>query len=242
MAPLPRIACFHGGGSSASIFAVQCETLQKQLSSTFEFHFFDAPYLRDAGPGVLPFFSYEKFGPYRTWFFKNENGDEVPDGRRDDGRGEGGVERVLGMIKGVGEGGEWVGAMGFSQGTRVVGGLLLHQQKRREMGFQKEEGEIEFKFGVLCMGSFAPMVSDLTGPAMSLFGASDLITIPTLHLHGTKDVNYANGKKQLAAYYDQTTARLLEIDYHHAMPWFRADLMKFVDGIKSIYEDTKGDD
>jgi hypothetical protein len=39
----------------------------------------------------------------------------------------------------------------------------LHQQKRREMGFPKEEGEIEFKFGVLCMGSFAPMVSDLTG-------------------------------------------------------------------------------
>jgi hypothetical protein len=53
--------------------------------------------------------------------------------------------------------------MGFSQGTRIVGGLLLHQQKRREMGFPKKEGEIEFKFGVLCMGSFAPMVSDLTG-------------------------------------------------------------------------------
>jgi hypothetical protein len=163
MGPLPRIACFHGGGSSASIFAVQCETLQKQLSSTFEFHFFDAPYLRDAGPGVLPFFSYEKFGPYRTWFFKTEGGDEVPDGRRDDGRGESGIERVLGLMKAVGKGGEWVGAMGFSQGTRVVGGLLLHQQKRREMGFPREEGEIEFKFGVLCMGSFAPMVSDLTG-------------------------------------------------------------------------------
>ncbi|KAN0091969.1 Serine hydrolase FSH [Hyaloscypha variabilis] len=241
MAPLPRIACFHGGGSSASIFAVQCETLQKQLSSTFEFHFFNAPYLRDAGPGVLPFFSYEKFGPYRTWFFKTEGGDEVPDGRRDDGRGESGVERVLGLIKGVGEGGEWVGAMGFSQGTRVVGGLLLHQQKRREMGFPREEGEIEFRFGVLCMGSFAPMVSDLTGPAMSLSGSPDLITIPTLHLHGTKDVNYANGKKQLAAYYDQKTTRLLEINYHHAMPWFRADLMKLVDGIESIYQDTKED-
>jgi predicted esterase len=163
MARLPRIACFHGGGSSASIFSVQCETLRKQLSSTFEFVFFEGPYERDAGPGVLPFFTYEEFGPYRTWFSKTESGEEVPDGRRDDGRGEGGIERVLRLIEGKGEGGEWVGCMGFSQGTRIVGGLLLHQQKRREMGFPKEEGEIEFKFGVLCMGSFAPMVSDLTG-------------------------------------------------------------------------------
>jgi hypothetical protein len=77
--------------------------------------------------------------------------------------------------------------------------------------------------------------------AMSLSSGPDLITIPTLHLHGTKDVNYANGKKQLAAYYDRKTARLLEIDYHHAMPWFRADLMKFVDGIESIYEDSQDD-
>ena len=75
--------------------------------------------------------------------------------------------------------------------------------------------------------------------ALSLSGSPDLITIPTLHLHGTKDVNYTNGKKQLAAYYDQKAARLLEINYHHAMPWFRADLMKLVEGIESIYEDTK---
>jgi predicted esterase len=163
MAPLPRVACFHGGGSSASIFAAQCDTLQSKLSSTFEFVFFDAPYERDAGPGVLPFFSYEEFGPYRTWFSKNESGAEVPDGRRDDGGGEGGIERVLRMIREKGEGGEWVACMGFSQGTRIVGGLLLHQQKRREMGFQREEGEVDFKFGVLCMGSFAPMLSDLTG-------------------------------------------------------------------------------
>jgi hypothetical protein len=74
---------------------------------------------------------------------------------------------------------------------------------------------------------------------MSLSGSPDLIIIPTLHLHGTKDVNYANVKKQLATYYDQKTTRLLEIDYHHAMPWFRADLMKLVEGIECINEETK---
>lgn len=162
MATLPRIAGFHGGGSSAAIYKVQCETLQKQLADRFEFVFFEGTFERDAGPGVLPYFSYEKYGPYRTWFFKNENGDEVPDGRSEDGRGEGGIERVLRLIKEKGPGGEWVGCMGFSQGTRIVGGLLLHQQTRKEMNFKQESGDIDFKFGVLCMGSFGPMVSDLT--------------------------------------------------------------------------------
>ncbi len=114
---------------------------------------------------MLPYFTYEKFGPYRTWFFKNEAGHEVPDGRIEAGKEgeEAGIYRVLRLIGEEGEGGEWVAAMGFSQGTRVVGGLLLHQQRRREMGFPVGEGEVEFKFGVLCMGSFAPMASDLTG-------------------------------------------------------------------------------
>lgn len=76
---------------------------------------------------------------------------------------------------------------------------------------------------------------------MSFSDTPDLITIPTLHLHGTKDVNYANGKKQLAEFYDQKSSRLLEIDYHHAMPWFKADLMRFVGGIESIDEDTRED-
>ena len=82
-------------------------------------------------------------------------------------------------------------------------------------------------------------LSDWTTAAMSLSGSPDLITIPTLHLHGTKDANYANGKKQLATFYDWKTSRLLEIDYHHAMPWFRADLLKLIGGIENIYEDTQ---
>jgi len=239
MAPLPRIACFHGGGSASSIYAVQCEALQKQLSTTFDFVFFEAPFERDAGPGVLPFFTYEKFGPYRTWFCKSESGEEGTDGRSVDGAGEGGIGRVLRLIEEQGEDGEWVGCMGFSQGTRIVGGLLLHQQTRQEMGFRRKEGEVEFKFGVLCMGAGAPMVSDLTSPAMNLSSSPELITIPTLHLHGTKDVNYANGKKQLANYYDSRTTTLLEIDYHHAMPWYRADLLKLSDAMQKIYQDVQ---
>jgi hypothetical protein len=179
MAPLPRVACFHGGGSSASIYAVQCEALQRQLAGDFVFEFFEAPFERDAGPGVLPFFKYEKYGPYKTWFQKTRDGIELSDGRssglmKSGFHGmdeEGGIERVWRMLRGrdaelelegrEDEMGEWVGVMGFSQGTRVVGGLLLDLQRRKELGLFRV-GDIDFKFGVLCMGSGPPMMSDLS--------------------------------------------------------------------------------
>lgn len=235
MEALPRIACFHGGGSTGPIYEMQCEQLISQLSSTFEFVFFNAPFYRDPGPGVLPFFVPEKWGPYRTWFTRDANDEERGDGRGKDGKGEGGVERVLRLISEAGEGGEWVGCMGFSQGTRVVGGLLLDQQRRKELGLPKAEGDIDFKFGVLCMGGAAPMVSDIS----YMTEDDGVINTPTFHLHGTKDFQYDNGKKQMKTYYDSSKVTVLDIDYHHAMPWHRADLVKFADMMRQIYKDTK---
>ena len=143
---------------------MQCSAIQNNLSGSFEFVFFDAPFERDAGPGVLPFFA--EFGPYRTWFSRDANGAERLDGR-EAGNGklesEGGIERVVRMMKERREGGEWVACMGFSQGTRIVGGLLLEQQRLREAGLPGlGNGTINFRFGVLCMGSGAPMVVDFS--------------------------------------------------------------------------------
>lgn len=59
-----------------------------------------------------------------------------------------------------GPGGEWVGAMGFSQGSRVAGGLLLDQQRRDALGIPKKT-PIKLLFGVLCNGAGAPMESDV---------------------------------------------------------------------------------
>ncbi|XMA11715.1 hypothetical protein WAI453_004506 [Rhynchosporium graminicola] len=230
--PRPRIACFHGGGSTASIFTEQSSQLISSLSPTFQFVFFDAPFECHAGPGILPTFAHEKYGPYRTWFASLERGD----GRSVDGGGEGGVERVLRMLADEEGEGEWVGCMGFSQGTRVVGGLLLDQQRRREMRLPKAEGDVDFKFGILCMGGGAPMISDIMHSSLS---EDHKITIPTLHLHGTKDTNFENGKKQLTGFYNQSAARVWDIAYHHAMPWYKADVLKFVELITSLNEDTK---
>ena len=60
------------------------------------------------------------------------------------------------------------------------------------------------------------------------------ITTPTLHLHGLKDGNLENGRKMLSTCYDAKTAKLMEIDYHHAMPWNKADVDGFVNAILEL--------
>jgi hypothetical protein len=164
----PRIAFFHGGGSNSAISRIQCSQVQHHLQDDFEFVFFDAPFERSAGPDVLPTFRDKEYQPYRTWF-NLVDGVEVSDGSGFESDGmmqEDGVERVWDLMRQ--SGGEWIGAMGFSQGTRVVGGLLLDQQRRKEAGLFKP-GDIDLKFGVLCMGGAAPMVSSISQGKPSFF-------------------------------------------------------------------------
>ena len=178
------------------------------------------------------------------------------------------MERVLKLMDAEGPGEEWVAAMGFSQGTRITGGLLLDQQRRAEAGNPRK---IDLKFGVLCMGGSAPMVSKIsrgmsnTGLATpspkhstdtaiatnherladgSISGTKsnvDLVTIPTVHLHGLKDENLERGRHQLETYYEPKSTTLYEIEYHHAMPWVKSEILHFADLIKQIYKDTRTD-
>ncbi len=262
MTRLPLVACFHGGGSNASVMGSQCSRLQSLLSSTFEFVYFDAPFPRSAGPGVLP--GFKDYGPFKTWFKIGEDGNTTNDGSGYDYVKGDGIERVLKMMLAKGAAHEWVGALGFSQGTRVVSGLLLDQQMKAEKG---EEMDVELKFGVICMGSSGPMVSrsfgsELDGSrfksecnvdsviatenersavisALEIGYGVDLITTPTLHLHGLRDTNLNNGRKQLATFFEPESTRLLEIDYHHAMPWEKSDSLQFAEMVTELYNDTK---
>lgn len=152
---LPRIACFHGGGSNARIHMVQCRNLQRELEDEFEFFYFEAPFTRDPGPDILP--AFKSYGPYKTWFAGAEDTDGF-----DHSTGEDGIQRVWNMmIAETGNNGEewnWVGALGFSQGTRVVSGLLLDQQRRQsQQDLLMSQGIGSLVFGILCMGSGSPM-------------------------------------------------------------------------------------
>ena len=67
----------------------------------------------------------------------------------------------------------------------------------------------------------------------------DLIDVPTLHLHGLTDKNLENGRKLLANHFDPRTAALIEINYHHAMPWHKKDILKFSAAIRKLYFDVQ---
>lgn len=160
--PLPRIACFHGSGSNTTVFEIQCTFLITLLSDKFELEFFNGPFPRSAGPGVLP--AFEDCGPYYSWF---EPENSAPDGSGYNAIGKDGIERVLGLMeergreRGFGNE-EWVGVMGFSQGTRVASGVLLDQQRREKTGMKRDVGEdIHIKFGVICNGGGPPMESEV---------------------------------------------------------------------------------
>lgn len=65
--------------------------------------------------------------------------------------------------------------------------------------------------------------------------SEEQITIPTLHVHGLKDMFLSNGRKQLATYYDVDAAKLYDVDYHHAMPWVRAEVEQLAHLIREMY-------
>jgi hypothetical protein len=256
MSRLPKVACFHGGGSNREIFEVQCARLQDLVKTELDFVFFDAPFKRSAGPGVLP--AFENYGPFLTWFLADVDGNLINDGSGYDAAATDGIERVRKLMAEAASPADWVGVMGFSQGTRVAGGMLLDQQRRAAAGLPNE---FKLKFGVLCMGGSGPMEShvlksmtkkikergletELTRRETDITNSASVtdngvIRIPTLHVHGLKDSNLESGRRQLSEFYDQSSARLFEIDYHHAMPWNREDLHQFARLVKAIFQDTK---
>lgn len=73
---------------------------------------------------------------------------------------------------------------------------------------------------------------------MADFGATEKevekIDVPTVHLHGLRDANLENGRNQIRTYFEAKTTTLVEIDYHHAMPWKEQDLIKFSASVKNL--------
>ena len=237
MAKRPRVACFHGGGSNSEIYDIQCARINTILKDYFECVFFNAPYERSAGPGVLPIFA--DYGPFRAWFTLGDDGSEIRDGSGYDSLGTDGLQRAWKMMEASAPKEDWIGVMGFSQGTRVAGGLLRDQQLRSA---RSEPNGFNLRFGILCMGGGDPMETKQNQIQQSYAATTDaqLITIPTLHLHGLKDGVLESGRKQKKIHYNEEASTLLEIDYHHAMPWNAEDVKRFTDQVKKLYESTRG--
>ncbi|KAL8643618.1 MAG: hypothetical protein Q9210_007615 [Variospora velana] len=221
---LPSILCLHGGGTSASIFAIQTGRLRRALASHFRFVFVDAPFVCPPGPGVLPFF--EGMGPYRRWI--SERGDE-----------EG---RVLPLLRKTmaDDGGCFVGVLGFSQGARLAMGLLREQQEGRA------EAIGEFGFGVLLCGTYPPLSfsSELlpgAAPPTAQFETQHfyeedegIVGIPTVHVVGDRD-SYAPKSRLLVRCSKRESRTVMEFDIGHCLPVKPADTQRLADRMVRLH-------
>lgn len=236
---LPRLLCLHGGGTSALIFRIQTRRLQWALRSTFKFVFVDGPFTSGPGPGVLPAFA--DLEPYYSWLIP---GSQTPE--QDQKR----VRQVL--KKAIDEdGGEFIGALGFSQGGRLTAGLLADQEERNAA-----EGMPEWKFGVMLCGSFPPLSLSLartpstkTSQGIDEHGETrgpeedEIIHIPSVLVRGSLDPHCEKGRR-LVKYFDPETAIAMEFKMGHHLPGAagdttsdKGDTQKIVDAILKVYSD-----
>ncbi|KAF2240037.1 putative phospholipase/carboxylesterase [Viridothelium virens] len=236
MARIAKVACFHGGGSNSEVFNIQAIRLQNIVAKEIEFVYFNGPFESNPGPGVLPVF--EDYGPFWSWIKNRQLSWGEDDGSGFDSVGTDGLHRAWKMMESRAPREDWVGVMGFSQGTRMAGGLLLDQQRRAA---RNESNGFKLRFGIMCMGGGSPLVTKeyKTTNEQAENANFELITLPTLHLHGLKDEYLGYGRRQKENYYSPDTSTLCEIEYHHAMPWNQEDLERFSGLVKKLYEDTR---
>lgn len=228
----PRILCLHGGGTNARIFSTQCRVLRRQLGCHFRLVFADAPFPSPAGPDVTSVYGASDWGPFRSWFPMHATTGVTLD------------EHAIGSLDGciasamrdddrLGATGKLVGLLGFSQGAKVAGSLLLRcqrQQMERRYASRSSSSHdgcprlSDVSFAVLLAGR-APLLSlDASSPDLHL----DMLALPTVHVHGLNDAGIALHRDLLHHCCETSTARLVEWDGDHRVPIKTGDVAAVV--------------
>ncbi|RAO72575.1 uncharacterized protein BHQ10_008587 [Talaromyces amestolkiae] len=215
---LPRILCLHGGGSNARIFKAQCRVLERFLQTRFRLCYAEGPFSSHPGPDVT--LVYKDFGDFRTWIrWQSDNNLKADNGSV--------VAPIVASISAAmandtaqGATGEWVGLMGFSQGAKICASILLAQQVGTLRFY--DNGEIDFRFGVLLAGRGPLLSIKLKHRALpqdfETYSIQPLIQIPTLHVHGLRDPGLDYHQGLLKECFDPSYTRLVEWDGEHRVP------------------------
>ncbi|KAK1752276.1 serine hydrolase FSH [Echria macrotheca] len=152
--------------------------------------------------------------------------------------------------------GAWVGLMGFSQGAKLAASILWRQENVSGP-LPRLSPEVQFRFAVLMAGGAPPVMLDPTGAlpvppgietADNLSLAFDdwpatnegehVIGIPTLHVHGLKDPGIERHRKLLDLYCERGTARVVEWDGDHRIPFKTADVSMVVKEILQMAKEA----
>ena len=133
----------------------------------------------------------------------------------------------------VKDGRGFVGAIGFSQGAKVVAGLLLEQQVRqRREGVDGREG---FLFGVMFNGTTPPLTAGLEEEE-----EAERIEVPSLHVLGRDDPWREEGLQMFEKHFDPKTATLMEFPVEHRLPLLAEHTAKVTSEILSMYRESAG--
>jgi predicted esterase len=177
---LPGILMLHGGGSNATVFKIQSRRLIWNLSKQFRFVFAQAPIEGSPGFGMIPVFA--SCAPFHRWVerrFVAGESDVEPTPADQVNQIDDIIRKVMEENGGVAS---FKGVIGFSQGARLVAGLLLRQkiEERDRLG----GSEWKFAFGVMIGGPFPPIgLADHVDPK----DYELLRQVPTVHAWGRDD-------------------------------------------------------
>ncbi|KFA61850.1 hypothetical protein S40285_08967 [Stachybotrys chlorohalonatus IBT 40285] len=237
---LPRILCLHGGGTNARIFQAQCRVLSAQLRDEFRLIFAQGPYISSPGPDVVSV--YQGWGPFYAWI------PPVLDSATTDILVWHALQKAIDEDDERGGHGPWAGVLGFSQGASACANLLLHQQRH------EKRLSTSFQFGVLLAGRTPGSVIALRRKTRPSYrrggvyedlnltfwevGASDRLTIPTIHVHGLRDVNVHLHRQMLRDVCEPGTAVLMEWDGTHRIPIKTQDVSAVVELILATAEEV----
>ncbi|PGH13814.1 hypothetical protein AJ79_03382 [Helicocarpus griseus UAMH5409] len=262
---LPRIICLHGGGTNARIFHAQCRAIREHLAPYFRLVFAEAPYLASSvgGPDVKLVYPESEWGCYRSWLPAGFPllsastvvvvGSEVVDHIDEY------LAAAMSEDDALGGTGKWVGLLGFSQGAKMAGSLLLRSQTIRHQEPKSADissisttppaRTIPWKFAVLIAGR-APLI-DLLLPlhpnhkdqdAYPIADSNNVqnppvrefLQLPTVHVHGLGDPSLSMHRDLLYWYRDKSTTRLVEWDGDHRVPIKSTDVSAVVTEILQV--------
>lgn len=152
-------------------------------------------------------------------------------------------------------GGRVVGLIGFSQGTKVVAGLLRGAQIRREVGARGEQWLESFHFALSVCGSYSPPLlptSVLKLPEFASKGDDEKarllsvkITAPVLHVQGEQDEWKWAGDELISGNYEEGEGRSVverwDMGHHYPQRLEESDRMKdwLVEQLRMLDESQK---
>ncbi|KIX96836.1 uncharacterized protein Z520_07556 [Fonsecaea multimorphosa CBS 102226] len=179
---LPAILMLHGGGSNSTVFKIQCRRLIWNLEKQFRFVFVQAPIEGTPGFGMLPVFA--SCAPFYRWVSRKFKAGESDQEATPPEEVEAVDNVILRAMEDNGGADSFVGIIGFSQGARLVPGLLLRQKIEERDDSSSGESRWKFKFGVMIGGPFPPISLSETVDVRDY----DLLRqIPTVHAWGRDD-------------------------------------------------------